>query len=52
MALLQRRRLSRLSRVPDPADFEKDIASIEKLVADLKAESVAAEAKRPSMKAK
>jgi hypothetical protein len=38
--------------VPDPADFEKDIASIEKLVADLKAESAAAEAKRPSMKPK
>lgn len=38
--------------VPDPADFEKDIASVEKLVADLKAESAAAEAKRPSMKPK
>ncbi len=38
--------------VPDPAEFESDLASIEKLIVDLKAESSKAEAARPSMKLK
>lgn len=38
--------------VPDPAEFESDVASIENLIADLKAESSKAEAARPSMKLK
>lgn len=38
--------------VPDPAEFESDLASIEKLIGDLKAESSKAEAARPSMKLK
>ena len=38
--------------VPDPTEFESDLASIEKLVGDLKIESSKAEAARPSMKLK
>ena len=38
--------------VPDPTEFENDLASIEKLVGDLKIESSKAEAARPSMKLK
>lgn len=36
--------------VPKPEDFEADIAALEKLVLDLKAESLAAETARPQMK--
>jgi hypothetical protein len=38
--------------VPDPTEFECDLASIEKLIGDLKMESSKAEAARPSMKLK
>jgi hypothetical protein len=38
--------------VPDPAEFESDLASIEELIANLKVESSKAEAARPSMKLK
>jgi energy-coupling factor transporter ATP-binding protein EcfA2 len=38
--------------VPDPTEFENDLASIEQLVGDLKIESSKAEAARPSMKLK
>jgi energy-coupling factor transporter ATP-binding protein EcfA2 len=38
--------------VPDPTEFESDLASIEKLIGDLKIESSKAEAARPSMKLK
>jgi energy-coupling factor transporter ATP-binding protein EcfA2 len=38
--------------VPDPTEFESDLASIEKLIGDLKVESSKAEAARPSMKLK
>ena len=38
--------------VPTPEEFESDIASLEKLVADLKAECATAEAGRPQMKLK
>lgn len=37
---------------PTPADFDADLAAIEKLVADFKQEQAAVEAKRPSMKPK
>ena len=36
--------------VPDPNEFENDLASIENLIGDLKVESSNAEAARPSMK--
>jgi ABC-type lipoprotein export system ATPase subunit len=36
--------------VPKPEDFQADIAALEKLVLDLKAESLAAETARPQMK--
>lgn len=36
--------------VPKPEDFEADIAALEKLVLELKAESLAAETARPQMK--
>jgi ABC-type lipoprotein export system ATPase subunit len=36
--------------VPDPTEFESDLASIENLIGDLKVESSKAEAARPSMK--
>jgi len=36
--------------VPDPIEFESDLASIENLIGDLKVESSKAEAARPSMK--
>src|ERR1700738_2794929 len=35
--------------VPDPIEFESDLASIENLIGDLKVESSKAEAARPSM---
>jgi len=38
--------------IPDPAAFESDLAYIEQLITDLKAESVSAESNRPSMKLK
>ena len=38
--------------IPTPVEFEADIAALEKLVEDLKAESSAAEAARPQMKPK
>ena len=38
--------------IPDTAAFESDLAYIEQLIADLKAESVSAEGNRPSMKPK
>ena len=38
--------------VPKPEDFEADIAALEKLVEDLRAESLAAETARPQMKPK
>lgn len=38
--------------IPDPAAFESDLAYIEQLITDLKAESVSAEGNRPSMKLK
>ncbi|WP_316224461.1 MULTISPECIES: AAA family ATPase [unclassified Bradyrhizobium] len=38
--------------IPDPAAFESDLAYIEQLITDLKAESVLAEGNRPSMKPK
>ena len=38
--------------VPDPIEFESDLASIENLIGDLKVESSKAEAARPSMKFK
>lgn len=38
--------------VPNPTEFESDLASIEKLIGDLKMESSKAEAARPSMKLK
>ena len=38
--------------VPDPVEFEADVAFIEQLITDLKAESAAAEGNRPSMKPK
>jgi len=38
--------------VPTPAEFSADIAALEKLVDDLKAESLSAEAARPQMKPK
>jgi hypothetical protein len=38
--------------VPDPAEFEADVAFIEQLIADLKKESTLAESNRPSMKPK
>jgi ABC-type cobalamin/Fe3+-siderophores transport system ATPase subunit len=38
--------------IPDPAAFESDLAYIEQLITDLKAESVSAEGNRPSMKPK
>jgi energy-coupling factor transporter ATP-binding protein EcfA2 len=38
--------------VPTPDDFSRDVAELEKLVADLKADSDAAEAERPQMKLK
>lgn len=38
--------------VPAPTEFEADLASIEKLIADLKSESALAEANRPTMKPK
>jgi energy-coupling factor transporter ATP-binding protein EcfA2 len=37
-------------KVPEPAEFEGDLAFIEQLIADLKAESAKAESNRPSMK--
>lgn len=36
--------------VPEPAEFEADVAAIDKLIADLKKEQADVEAKRPSMK--
>ena len=39
-------------QIPDPTEFDSDLAFIEKLITDLKAESAASEAKRPSMKFK
>lgn len=38
--------------VPKPEDFNADIAALEKLILDLKAESLAAETARPQMKPK
>lgn len=38
--------------VPDPTEFEKDLAFIDELITDLKAESATAESKRPTMKPK
>ncbi len=38
--------------VPEPAEFEKDLAFIEQLILDLKSESSVAESKRPTMKLK
>ncbi len=38
--------------IPDPAAFEADLAYIEQLITDLKAESISAESNRPSMKPK
>ncbi len=38
--------------VPSPDDFKNDISEIEKLIDDLKAQSLAAEASRPQMKPK
>lgn len=38
--------------IPDPAEFEADVAYIEKLITDLKAESISTESNRPSMKPK
>ena len=38
--------------IPEPAVFELDLAYIEQLITDLKAESVSAEGNRPSMKPK
>jgi hypothetical protein len=38
--------------VPDPVEFDGDVDFVESLVADLKTESAAAEAKRPTMKPK
>jgi hypothetical protein len=38
--------------IPDPAAFESDLAYVEQLITDLKAESVSAEGNRPSMKLK
>ncbi|MBI1869125.1 MAG: AAA family ATPase [Methylocystis sp.] len=38
--------------VPDPAEFEADLAFIEQLITDLKVESASAEGNRPSMKPK
>ena len=38
--------------IPHPAAFESDLVYIEQLITDLKAESVSAESKRPSMKPK
>lgn len=38
--------------IPDPVAFESDLAYIEQLITDLKAESVSAEGNRPSMKPK
>jgi hypothetical protein len=38
--------------IPDPVEFEADLAFIGQLITDLKAESAAAEGNRPSMKPK
>lgn len=38
--------------VPAPAEFEEDITFIETLIGDLRAENIASEAKRPTMKSK
>jgi hypothetical protein len=38
--------------VPNPAEFEADLAFIESLIVDLKSESADVESKRPSMKPK
>lgn len=38
--------------VPEPGEFLADIAFVEELIKDLKAESQATEAARPQMKAK
>jgi hypothetical protein len=38
--------------LPDPAEFEADLAFIESLIDDLKSESADVESKRPSMKPK
>ena len=39
-------------KVPDPTEFDADLTFIDQLIADLKAESAAAEGNRPSMKPK
>ena len=38
--------------VPEPSEFLADIAFVEELIKDFKAESLAAEAARPQMKLK